>query len=366
MAVMSNRLRRVGLPVLQGAIAVALAAAALTMSGSTLGGAQGPPAAGAPPVDWAQRSRTFEQTGLAEPFKGITTDGAVVPDLFATRSTGVSTAPVAAAAKTFLAALSEPQRTKTLFPVDDPEWRKWMNQHFYVRQGVGFNEMSEAQRDAAFGLLQGVAERQGPDADARHHAPQPHARRAERQRLRGVRRVAVLDHRDGHAVGDRALGLAARRPPRDRQLLRAGRSGRDDADVHRLGAGDGDVRQVRRDVGPAGRAEPRPGVHEQRSTPRRRPRPPSRAAKTGNNNLHRGVQGQRACSTTQGVKASELPPAHAGRARRPDRPLRRQHGRRPRQGEDGRGEGAPRRHLLRVDRRDRRRTRSSTTASTAR
>ena len=28
-----------------------------------------------------------------------------------------------------------------------------MNQHFYVRQGVSFKEMSEAQREAAFGLL---------------------------------------------------------------------------------------------------------------------------------------------------------------------------------------------------------------------
>jgi hypothetical protein len=37
--------------------------------------------------------------------------------------------------------------------VDDPEWRKWMNQHFYVRQGVSFMEMTERQREAAFGLL---------------------------------------------------------------------------------------------------------------------------------------------------------------------------------------------------------------------
>ncbi len=29
----------------------------------------------------------------------------------------------------------------------------WMNQHFYVRQGVGFDEMNLTQRDAAFGLL---------------------------------------------------------------------------------------------------------------------------------------------------------------------------------------------------------------------
>ena len=34
-----------------------------------------------------------------------------------------------------------------MFAVDDPEWRKWMNQNFYVRQGVSFLEMTEAQRE---------------------------------------------------------------------------------------------------------------------------------------------------------------------------------------------------------------------------
>jgi hypothetical protein len=98
-------------------------------------------------------SRDAETRGLSEPFRGITTDGTVVPGLFPLRSTGVSTEPVRRAAGRFLAALSPQQRTKTLFRVDDDEWRKWMNQHFYVRQGVGFDEMTDAQRDAAFGLL---------------------------------------------------------------------------------------------------------------------------------------------------------------------------------------------------------------------
>ena len=157
MAAMTTRLRGAGRPLLQGSIALTLAGVVLAVSGSALGGAQGPPpggGGGGPRPDWAQRSRAAEQAGLAEPFKGITTDGAIVPNLFPTRSTGVSTASVVAAAKTFLAALSEPQRTRTLYAVDDPEWRKWMNQHFYVRQGVGFDEMSEAQRAAAFGLLE--------------------------------------------------------------------------------------------------------------------------------------------------------------------------------------------------------------------
>ena len=98
-------------------------------------------------------SRAAEERGLAEPFKGITTHGEPVRGLFPVRSTGVSTEPVRVAAEKFLAALSDEQRRKTQYAVDDVEWRKWMNVSFYVRQGVGFNEMSEAQREAALGLM---------------------------------------------------------------------------------------------------------------------------------------------------------------------------------------------------------------------
>jgi hypothetical protein len=98
-------------------------------------------------------SKDAENRGLAEPFKGVTTDGNIVPGLFPVRSTGVSTEPVRKAAGLFLASLGEGQRARTVFDVDNLEWRKWMNQHFYVRQGVSFKEMSEPQREAAFGLL---------------------------------------------------------------------------------------------------------------------------------------------------------------------------------------------------------------------
>jgi hypothetical protein len=101
-----------------------------------------------------QMSADYERKGLADPFKGITTNGTVEPGLFGIHSTGVSTAPVRNAAERFLASLTRAQSDRTLFAVDDPEWRKWMNQHFYVRQGVSFKEMSDAQRTAAFGLLE--------------------------------------------------------------------------------------------------------------------------------------------------------------------------------------------------------------------
>lgn len=98
-------------------------------------------------------SQQAEARGLAEPFKGVTAAGQPVRGLFPLRSTGVSTEPVQQAAAAFLGSLSTQQRARTAFGIDDDEWRKWMNQHFYVRQGVSFEEMTAAQRDAAIGLM---------------------------------------------------------------------------------------------------------------------------------------------------------------------------------------------------------------------
>src|SRR6187200_830208 len=100
-----------------------------------------------PPEELLRLSLAAEKPGLAEPFKGITTNGQIEPALFAIRSTGVSTDPVRKAAATFLAGLTKEQRARTAFAVDDSEWRKWMNQSFYVRQGVSFLQMSPEQRE---------------------------------------------------------------------------------------------------------------------------------------------------------------------------------------------------------------------------
>ena len=94
------------------------------------------------------------QDPLAEAFKGVTTNGTIVPGLFAIRATGVSTGPVREAAVKFLGALTDEQRKSTTFPIDDDEWRKWNNVHRYSRQGVSFKEMSESQRALGFALMQ--------------------------------------------------------------------------------------------------------------------------------------------------------------------------------------------------------------------
>lgn len=105
-------------------------------------------------LTWQEKlSLKKENEGLAEPFKGITTDGNIEEDLFELRSTGVSTEPVRNAAVTFLGSLDDEQQKKAKFSIDDDEWRKWMNQDYYVRQGVSFIDMSEKQRKAAFDMM---------------------------------------------------------------------------------------------------------------------------------------------------------------------------------------------------------------------
>jgi hypothetical protein len=90
----------------------------------------------------------------AEPFKGITTDGNVIPGLFGIQKTGVPTRSIREAAEAFLGSLDAEQRARTLFPVDTDQWRKWSNIHpTLMRHGTPLFEMSDVQRDCVFALL---------------------------------------------------------------------------------------------------------------------------------------------------------------------------------------------------------------------
>jgi hypothetical protein len=103
----------------------------------------------APPPGYMEAA----DTALAQPFKGITTDGTVVPGLFSIQRTGVPTTPITDAAAAFLASLTPEQQTKTLFAVDSDEWRRWSNIHRYPRQGFSLAEMHSTQRESALALL---------------------------------------------------------------------------------------------------------------------------------------------------------------------------------------------------------------------
>ena len=110
----------------------------------------------------AQTPRSgFGAPAELELFKGVTTDGATQPGLFPIKSTGVTTKPVADAAGTFLASLTPEQRKNTSFPVESDEWRRWTNTHRGPRAGLAFADMTDAQRRAAFSLLQAALSAKG-------------------------------------------------------------------------------------------------------------------------------------------------------------------------------------------------------------
>ncbi len=120
------------------AISIALGYFAFTVSAQQQGGFD--------PAESVRRA-------LDEPFVGITIGGAPQTGLYEIRKTGVSTAPVLEAARHLLASMSDAQRGKIMFPVDDPEWRNWANIHRFPRKGVSLDEMNPKQRERAYELL---------------------------------------------------------------------------------------------------------------------------------------------------------------------------------------------------------------------
>lgn len=96
-----------------------------------------------------------------DPFKGVTTDGTVRSGLFPIRATGVTTKPAMDAAARFLGALTPEQRQMTTFAVDDSEWRRWNNVHRAQRAGLAFKDMTPPQESGALGLLKAALSAKG-------------------------------------------------------------------------------------------------------------------------------------------------------------------------------------------------------------
>jgi hypothetical protein len=99
---------------------------------------------------------------VQEEFRGITATGALEPGLFELRPTGFSTEPIRAAAEAYLASLNDAQREAGTFPLESDAWRSWSNIHpFMLRHGLCLEQMTEAQRDLALGLLRATLSQRG-------------------------------------------------------------------------------------------------------------------------------------------------------------------------------------------------------------
>ncbi|SRR5579884_2102755 len=109
-----------------------------------------------------QKRRAEALALVAEPFKGLTAEGQVVPGLYSIQKTGISTQPIVEAAQAFLAALSPEQRAGACFDLEAGEWRQWSNIHpFLMRHGQMLEELDEAQRETALGLLRATLSASG-------------------------------------------------------------------------------------------------------------------------------------------------------------------------------------------------------------
>src|SRR5215470_3325043 len=90
----------------------------------------------------------------ATPFRGITTDGQVVPGLFALRDEGAPTAAILAAVATLLGLLTLEQSKAVRHPIDSIARRQWVNEvPRFERYGIWLDEMTPAVRDAAVNVL---------------------------------------------------------------------------------------------------------------------------------------------------------------------------------------------------------------------
>ena len=121
------------------------------------GSRERPPTPAVRPFDLPPRMMPMldrAKASLTEPFRGIATNGEIVPGLFAINQTGVSLAPLLETARSFLSALTAEQRKLVTFEIDDEAWRKWSNIHpWLMRHGICLADLDGHQREAALALM---------------------------------------------------------------------------------------------------------------------------------------------------------------------------------------------------------------------
>ncbi|KAL2269963.1 hypothetical protein VTJ83DRAFT_2147 [Remersonia thermophila] len=97
-----------------------------------------------------------------EPFKGITNDGRVRPDLFHLRDEGIPIDTIVSAANAFLSHLTPSQTATLTYHIDSPEWRSWSNPEFLLSdKGLRLDELDPAARSAALAILEATLSPEG-------------------------------------------------------------------------------------------------------------------------------------------------------------------------------------------------------------
>lgn len=99
---------------------------------------------------------------LKEPFKGVTTDGKVRPDLYSVQDEGLPIEKIVSAADNLISLLSDDQKASIFYHIDDPKWRTWSNPEFLLsHKGIRLDEVEVQVRDATMRLLASILSPEG-------------------------------------------------------------------------------------------------------------------------------------------------------------------------------------------------------------
>jgi hypothetical protein len=98
----------------------------------------------------------------AEPFKGITTDGNVRPNLFTPEPSGAPTAAMVEVVSALLMRLTGAERGRMCYPVDSRVWQQWQNTENHVEDyGLRLDETTDDVREAVMGVLRASLSQKG-------------------------------------------------------------------------------------------------------------------------------------------------------------------------------------------------------------
>lgn len=102
---------------------------------------------------WTRRQAAMDMIA-AEPYRGITADGTVIPDLYDLRDEGAPTGAILDAVGHLLALLTPEQKARTMLPIDSIEKHGWQNGiPDFGNHGFRLDEVAVPVRDAALALL---------------------------------------------------------------------------------------------------------------------------------------------------------------------------------------------------------------------
>ncbi|HEY0275791.1 MAG TPA: DUF3500 domain-containing protein, partial [Paenirhodobacter sp.] len=96
------------------------------------------------------------------PYRGITHDGTVEPDLYRLADEGFPVEAAVSAAEAILATLTPAERTAASHPLAAPEWRGWYNPELvFNSNGIRLENLSDAARAAFLELLRSCTSARG-------------------------------------------------------------------------------------------------------------------------------------------------------------------------------------------------------------